>query len=446
MSSSVSFFIINRHFSQTQACSMRPCAPSAMEGGALPEGFREVPHPGIVQFGNANACVENVRTGERLVLEEDECKAQLGFAGDDVQRAFLMTSHRHAWVNDLMEWSVWRAPNGQECFFSAQEGLVWAEDWDKRGRSSGFCSSGRSSGLPQNPDDVACTISERDWFHAEQHCEEIATYVQEKSRTVERDLCCLDLFSASRAIERSFLLADDAAVALDIQLSPLFDITCKVGFFKILDVVLRLQCFALLFAGPPCSLFVWLSSSVHRRCAKNLLGNTANYKVRLSNLIVANLAPLLRLASERSVWWILEQPRASWLLKQAAIVGLSSCCETLSVQTWMGSYGHMMPKPTTLLGTLPTLPMLIRDPPGRSSGPGRSGPSSSSAGCSGQHDREYCFYTKHGKQVTGGRDLHLSASHTEAFAMQTHAAWERAVENMRRRSSDSATAKRCRVV
>ena len=115
--------------------------------------------------------------------------------------------------------------------------------------------------------------------------------------------------------------------------------TSKAGFFffNILDIVLRLQCYALRFAAPPCSLFVWLSMSVHRRSAKHLLGDTANYKVRLSSLILANLVPLLRLASERSVWWILEQPSSSWMLKQDAMVRLSNWCKAWSVQTWMGS-------------------------------------------------------------------------------------------------------------
>lgn len=45
----------------------------------------------------------------------------------------------------------------------------------------------------------------------------------------------------------------------------------------------------LLAAGPPCSLFIWLSSSVHMRHAVGCRGNEGNLKVKLANYITENL-------------------------------------------------------------------------------------------------------------------------------------------------------------
>ena len=55
----------------------------------------------------------------------------------------------------------------------------------------------------------------------------------------------------------------------------------------------RLKDGAALVAGPPCSLMVNACVSVHKRAADNLRGDESNFKVRLSNRIWENFAPLL---------------------------------------------------------------------------------------------------------------------------------------------------------
>ena len=66
-------------------------------------------------------------------------------------------------------------------------------------------------------------------------------------------------------------------------------------------------------AGPPCSLFVFLSSSVHRRGVGHELGDTSRVQVRLANLVVENTIVLLEAVSPRGVWFVLEQPAGSWM-------------------------------------------------------------------------------------------------------------------------------------
>jgi hypothetical protein len=48
--------------------------------------------------------------------------------------------------------------------------------------------------------------------------------------------------------------------------------------------------FGMLAAGPPCSLFIWLSCSVHKRHLYGPAGDQSVPKVALANIITENLA------------------------------------------------------------------------------------------------------------------------------------------------------------
>ena len=51
---------------------------------------------------------------------------------------------------------------------------------------------------------------------------------------------------------------------------------------------------ALLFAGPPCSYFVFMSSSIHKRSRLGPRGDESHCGVRLGNLLTENLAVAVR--------------------------------------------------------------------------------------------------------------------------------------------------------
>ena len=72
-----------------------------------------------------------------------------------------------------------------------------------------------------------------------------------------------------------------------------FLISCCVHFVCVRVLllflfVLRLLIGGIVVAGPPCSLHIAASQSVHQRSLDNLMGNTRNMRVRLSNLIWIN--------------------------------------------------------------------------------------------------------------------------------------------------------------
>lgn len=56
----------------------------------------------------------------------------------------------------------------------------------------------------------------------------------------------------------------------------------------------RVVPFGLIFLGPPCSLFVAASSSVHRRQPWRLEGDTSRFCVRLANQVWRNMVALMK--------------------------------------------------------------------------------------------------------------------------------------------------------
>lgn len=222
------------------------------------------------------------------------------------------------------------------------------------------------------------------------------------------------------------------------------DVTAEAGFFALLDLALRLAPGGLIMGGPPCSLFVFLSSSVHRRGVGHELGDASRVQVRLANLVVENTMVLLEVVSPRGVWFVLEQPAGSWMFKLPRVqetfarLGCQPVrrepqgCQPGGSQsggrqpadrergsqqdpvqricTWMGAFGHEMPKGSHLVGTLPTLPLLRRDrPPALSPGETRA-----------------ALWRRTPTGVQGGRELPGSAAYTPDFCEALYSAWLRA--------------------
>ena len=89
------------------------------------------------------------------------------------------------------------------------------------------------------------------------------------------------------------------------------DVTAEAGFLALLDLAMRLVPGGIIVGGPPCSLFIFLSSSFHRRGPGHEQVDTSKLPVRLANVIVDNTMVLLEVAHLRSVWFVLEQPATS---------------------------------------------------------------------------------------------------------------------------------------
>ena len=214
----------------------------------------------------------------------------------------------------------------------------------------------------QRPYDTDTLLDERAWWHASAHLHEIREFVDHWSGN--RDLDCLDLFSPKGRIKKVWGARGKTAVNYDIKSGgKQHDVSGRVGCMFLLAFILRLKPGAMVMAGPPCSLFIYLSSSIHQRRVGLEEGDVRHHSVRLANLIVANMMVLLQIAHSRGVFFVLEQPSTSWMFKMLVVVAAFEGMGTAvvpRVTTWMRAFGHEIPKCSHLVGTLPTLHFMRR--------------------------------------------------------------------------------------
>ena len=142
------------------------------------------------------------------------------------------------------------------------------------------------------------------------------------------------------------------------------DILTVQGYALFLRVVLALVPFALCWLAPPCSLWVFLSTGVHKRSSLRSSGDTSRKDVRDANLIVHRCRVLVHLMSVRLVQWIMEQPVTSLMFRYASFLKVQSrqhCIFGLELQrkfVWLGAWGGQLHKPTALWGIAAVLDQL----------------------------------------------------------------------------------------
>eukprot|EP00435_Cladocopium_sp_Y103_P006427 s521_g2.t1 len=207
------------------------------------------------------------------------------------------------------------------------------------------------------------------------------------------------------------------AASYDIKLSPQsMDVVSKEGFFNLLLLVLRLLPYGLISAGPPCSLFIFLSASVHLRHSLGVRGNEKNRKVKLANFITENLATCIRAVMRiKYIFVIIEQPLSSTMfeLEIWQEIWLRHAFEEIT--TYMGCFGHFMMKPSKLLGNMPQMCWLQRSPGKKQMEALRRKVASNLAKYEHKLGRKLVLFKRDGKSVSGGKDLPLSASYTPAY-------------------------------
>ena len=115
-------------------------------------------------------------------------------------------------------------------------------------------------------------------YEATLHLNEVASFLA--SWKGRRKLVCLAMFAGQAAISNEFsrrLLGtrEHPACAYDVQMhSECQDITLRCVFFNALALLMTVVRGGLLFGGPPCSLWIWLSTSNHKRLWANMWGDT----------------------------------------------------------------------------------------------------------------------------------------------------------------------------
>ena len=171
-----------------------------------------------------------------------------------------------------------------------------------------------------------------------------------------RELDCVDFFSGMGAITNQFLKAGRRAAAYDVLTDRVrHDLTSETGFWHALGLVCGLRVHGLLCAGPPCSLWVFMSTSQHCREPDCAWGDTEDPSIRAANILVCNLVILLALAVARDVFTLLEQPLSSKMLRFEPMRRWIQWSKATVQHTYLRAFGHWLPKPTRLWGTLPDI-------------------------------------------------------------------------------------------
>lgn len=154
--------------------------------------------------------------------------------------------------------------------------------------------------------DTASLVDPSQWYDASQHIDWWVDFGRQWQGPT--DLYGIDLFGGLHGrVQQAFQKRGFRCGCYDIARREGVDndITSYGGFCHLVLLGLRLQHGSLITMGPPCSLFVWLSSSVHLRSLFGPFGDPNHVGTQMANAIARNTV--------------------LWLIVQFPLVYFSSC-------------------------------------------------------------------------------------------------------------------------
>ena len=175
-------------------------------------------------------------------------------------------------------------------------------------------------------------------------------------RGLVKDQVFVELFAGSGNLTKAFRELGAASLRYDKKYnSTLHDFLSKLGYAWATYQSLRVMKYGHGHGGMRCALWVWISSSVHKRTNENIFGDTSRKDVRDANQTAQQMACLLKLWKMRGLTFSLEQPSSSRFYDYPNIADFlqDDEVEAWRLFIWMGSYGHTMPKPCEWYTNLP---------------------------------------------------------------------------------------------
>ncbi len=174
----------------------------------------------------------------------------------------------------------------------------------------------------------------------------------------ERDLDFVEVFAGDAAVSRGLKLLGFVGWSLDMRYSGAHDLLTAAGFRLLMEGIMRLRPGGLLWAAPPCSSWVWVSSHSTGR-ARSPTGNRNSAYVQSQNALVCRLLMLSILARARGCIFIWEQPSSSMMWRFAPMAAfVAEAKDLLECRMEMGAFGLKSSKLTRLWGNAPYLPEL----------------------------------------------------------------------------------------
>lgn len=154
----------------------------------------------------------------------------------------------------------------------------------------------------------------------------LATAYLCETMPIKRDLDMVELFAGRGSLTEAGKQIGLDCCKFDLVNTKADDILAVAGFLRALRLVLRLRVGGLLWAGTPCSSWVYMNRGTSCRTASEPLGNQSQPSVRRSNIMVARVALLFMVAAARHAAWACEQPMSSLMDKHPRLQQLRSLC------------------------------------------------------------------------------------------------------------------------
>lgn len=280
-------------------------------------------------------------------------------------------------------------------------------------------------------DDTTSSLPQSSWWVASDNLPALHEYIQNNLLNVVRVYHLLDLFSCSGNMAKSWAKGNYKAVGYDIKtLGRRGDISSERGYLTLLRMAFKLVEFAAIVAGPPCSLLIFLSSSVHKRhsALHGPTGDESVPKVKLSNVISRNMATLFDLLHHygRQVKIVVEQPASSWLFKTNWMLSTIALTSMVRIHLWQGHYGHDMLKSTHLMTNIPSMSKLSKKMTKKDSDSIRARFAKKQANL--KRKKVYLVHTASG--VQGGRDLPTAAYYPRQLCDKVYKIWQEEFEEL----------------
>lgn len=181
-----------------------------------------------------------------------------------------------------------------------------------------------------------------------------------------QDIDMAELFCGEGQLSAAFARLGFRTKSLDREHGPSEDLSNLTGLKCAIQTIMSLKPNGLLWLGPPCKNWVFLSSPQHKRKrSNNFLGDTRKGKTLEANSLLYIVAGLIRLAVARGVHYIMEQPTDSSMLKTNCMGKVRRMTHAQTIVTYLSSFCPDFPcrKGLHLCGTAPILKKLQRNAP-----------------------------------------------------------------------------------
>lgn len=168
----------------------------------------------------------------------------------------------------------------------------------------------------------------------------------------------LDSFAGHKQMARSFLEFEMAMATYEAEDDPVLENCLSLhgqqNFVQKL-VQVSLEEDGLCWLGPPCSWWVWVSSSVHQRTKARPCGQVGHPTVAFHNSVAQFVADAIMTCIALRIYFVLEQPLSSLFPEFEAVRAALAEAQATAIAIPLWKFGGFSHKPLKLWGTAPWL-------------------------------------------------------------------------------------------